>query len=173
MFETFGRERLKLVSNDKIAEKKKFSTQLAFEFPESPQFILLMESNFQKEGFFSALIEKFKPCIIFDTRTAPRLDFIANSRLQAFKKLHENNVTYVDLHYALEKSTYKESVLDYEWLNSAISVVDGLSSKLGPYLFIFDNDIILHGSKKYIPEKFIKAGILSKTPPLVSNEFVL
>ncbi|MFS2136578.1 hypothetical protein [Duganella sp. Dugasp56] len=172
MYNLFGRERLKLVTQGKAEPliKKGDSEQLTFDFKESPEVILLMEENFKEVGFFGALVERLHPCFIFDTRTTPRLDFIAATRVQAFAQLQHVNLKYMDLHESMEANYASESDSADAWIALAIDALEKSSCRRGPCLFIFDDDFVFKKSKKTISEKFIKAGKLSKNDALLAGE---
>ncbi|MGF6540555.1 hypothetical protein OKW32_003841 [Paraburkholderia youngii] len=60
--------------------------------------VLMRESEMSAGGAsFIRFAKDFKPGFFLDLRIAPRLDFLAGSRLQAFRLFHELDIEYVDV----------------------------------------------------------------------------
>ncbi len=151
------RDHLQLIANTQEVEcrgfdKPNLNEQLTLGLFESPELLLVRESDILENGAFSKLIVSVKPRWLFDIRITPRLDFFAPNRSLAFKHFVEMNLGYIDVFGALGADSYcTEESRPESWGHFVAAVLSESTIKCGPYLFIFDNDEVLKRSKNILP----------------------
>jgi len=113
---------------------------------------MVSESAVLRNESFLLFLASEKIKYLFDLRIAPRLDFIAPTRVLAFKRLAELNVSYVDVTGALDVGFELQfGLMPEEWAKSVGKRICNMVDSETSCAFIFDNDDVLRRSRNVLP----------------------
>lgn len=101
-------------------------TQLALPFSTPHSLVLVFADHIYHRRSFEAFAEHTQPQAIIDLRIAPRLDFVANTRALALRKLELEGISYLDVRGRFEQKLISGSV----WFSNLLSEVKILFSAL-------------------------------------------
>jgi hypothetical protein len=138
--------RSEAVLNNSPCEKFHSSNEANF----SLSLYFLREVNILRSYSFSEYMSECDARALFDVRIAPRLDFIAPNRGQAFRRLSDLAIDYVDIVGAIDSGMIGD--IPEDWCGLIGRSIDDLHEKNHNSLFfIFDNEQILRSAKRIIP----------------------
>lgn len=133
---------------------------------------MVSESVVLRDDRFISFLEESRTRCLFDVRIAPRMDFIAPSRVRAFKRLADLGVDYVDVFGVLNmEDNFGVGIMPEKWtelLRDKLSALDALSGMT----IIFDNEDIMRRAQYVLPaaiaahqgSKRVRVEILSELP---------
>lgn len=104
--------------------------------------LLLSEADVLQSDYFVPYLRETNACCLFDVRVAPRLDFIAPSRLQAFRKFAELGVDYVDVIGRIAPIDGND-VMPEAWVDLVCDKIQLTEKAATTIVFIFDNSDML------------------------------
>jgi hypothetical protein len=125
-------------------------TQLSFAYPETSAVVFVLIAAIGRDEF-ARIIDEYLPRWIFDVRTVPRLDTIAQSRHSAFTLFERNKTSYIDLFGRLSINSYKSADSNPVFWGKEVFKLLKEADVKGPYLFLFDNERLLHAANKVLP----------------------
>lgn len=113
--------------------------QLSLPFAATHTLLLVMASDFPAPNVFSSFAEGMRITIILDLRPAPRLDFIAPSRQQAFRFFETRGVSYRDIVSRVRALDIPDAEDFYHELwKSLVASLESFEITSSPALVIFD-----------------------------------
>lgn len=125
--------------------------QLSLPYPVPHAVVLLNVENISRTTFLS-LVEKTSPRWIIDARAVPRLDTLAGTRSYAFQLFQKLKADYVDLFGRLKITNYRTAEANPAFWSNAVVDLLKESPHLGPYLFLFDDSLMLRAAGEIFPE---------------------
>ena len=135
---------------DKSHANETEAEQLTLSFSDQYSLFLFDVSKSSQPDFLK-LVADVQPRYIFDARPVPRLDVLAGSRTQAFQLFSKFNCSYVDLFGRLNiGSTVSASANPALWVHEVPLIVARGHQSLGPYIFIFDDSILLDAAARLL-----------------------
>lgn len=160
---SFSKKHLRLVdpaiappNHTKTSHDNSGAKQLSLFEVGEPNLIFSMEQSILRANEFNALVGKYNPKVFFDLRIAPRLDFVAPSRVVAFKIFSELKLSYVDVFGALGVNSYNAMQASPEmWSELVGESLLSLRSRNMTSMFVFDDIDILNRANFILPS-FLK-----------------
>ena len=114
--------------------------QLSLQFDQPDELIFTYPHEFNSSQIFSSFLETQFIEVIFDLRTAPRLDFVAPDRQSAFRVFQRLQISYVDLLGRTEFSPGSKSIQNFKKVVQQITLeLKKWQNKERPILLMFDD----------------------------------
>jgi hypothetical protein len=119
---------------------------------EKVALFLLREVDLLRTSSFAGFLCEKEARLIFDCRVAPRLDFIAPSRMLAFRKFSEIGVDYIDIVGAMGLGDGSAGASKpEEWVDLVFDKINAVAHRSFGAVFIFDNDSVLSRAYNVLP----------------------
>lgn len=133
-------------------KKDHVSEQLSLFDDYTNSIVFSLEKNILRGQEFIKVVDKYNPKVFFDLRIAPRLDFVASSRVNAFKVFRDLDISYFDIFGSVGVNSYDVIHAAPEfWGGVIVECLLSVRSKNLNCIFLFDNADILNRSQFVVP----------------------